>query len=82
MKKTSKLQLNAEDLRVESFATHADADAERGTVHGNAKPAPFSRDTNPMCCNYYTNTYFDCTFGCQTPGAPLCGPIEPIDPTV
>ncbi|HEU0052437.1 MAG TPA: hypothetical protein VFQ39_04635 [Longimicrobium sp.] len=81
MKKTRKLHLVADDLRVDSFSTWSGDDA-RGTVHGQAKPAPRTVSGFPQCCNYPTNPDFDCTFGCQTPGAPLCGPIEPIDPTV
>ena len=73
MKKTRKLRLNAEDLRIESFATAAGADAGhgtvRGTVRGFERPAPDDTYSfNPGCqCVRETNPLYDCTLGCYTP---------------
>ena len=40
-----KLTLEVDDLRVESFETHAEME-ERGTVHGESLP------TRPLCSKY------------------------------
>jgi hypothetical protein len=69
MKKTRKLRLNAEDLRIESFDTDAGTAAGHGTVRGFARPAPDDTYSfNPGChCVRDTNPLYDCTLGCNTP---------------
>ena len=49
MKKTKKVVLELDDLRVESFATDAEME-ERGTVHGASLP------TRPLCSPYCGET--------------------------
>lgn len=85
MKKSLKLSLDVDALRVDSFATQADADGERGTVQGHAKPQPipFTTTGDGYCpCWYETNADLDCTYGCQTRNVIDCGiTLEPLTET-
>ncbi|HEU0052438.1 MAG TPA: hypothetical protein VFQ39_04640 [Longimicrobium sp.] len=63
MKKLRKLHLDAESLRVDTFATDAFAGDARGTVHGNSAIDTYS--FGPKChCVRETNPLYDCTYGC------------------
>jgi hypothetical protein len=76
-----KLQLNAEELAVESFETQ-DVEEQRGTVHGHTEYEWMC--SHPVSCDYGCNTRNDgtcptgatcqsCVATCQTCGT-FCGP--------
>jgi hypothetical protein len=83
----SKLRLQIEDLRIDSFDTLGEAGRRLdGTVYGRAdvNPIPISRTQDPVACTYQTgptcpecpHTYYDTCRTCRGDSCDIC-----IDPT-
>lgn len=69
-----KLALNAESLRVETFAMQEEPTAQPGTVHAHVE------DTKPQTCGCptrYTCNEFTCQNSCNCPSwsGPECGTV-------
>ena len=76
----SKLRLDPDALRVESFDTRNEAAAEEGTVFGNARTVScVVYYTCPVCYSPYTECASECT-ACETQDIVSCAPPETQDP--